>query len=105
MVLAWNTQGHLDINTAGQLIPSSLLVSVVMLQSVKRKQVMLKLKQNVKIYIMLERGMKVSGTKKEYGIVETTVYDIKKNSAKLKMFMANSKPEKNVDSRKTLHTA
>lgn len=65
----------------------------------------LTLKQKVEICKKLERGVKVAAIKNEYGIGETTVYDIKKSSAKLKMFMLNNESEKGLDTRKTLHAA
>lgn len=71
----------------------------------KKKHVTLTLKQKFEICKKLERGVKVSAIKEEYGIGETTVYDIKKSSAKLKTFMSNSESEKGFHDRKTLHTA
>lgn len=84
---------------------SIIIISVVRMAPVKRKHVTLTIKQKVEICKKLERGVKVAVIKDEYGIGDTTVYDIKKSSAKLQQFMLNSESEKGFENRKTLHTA
>uniref|UniRef100_A0A2H8TNS6 Jerky-like n=1 Tax=Melanaphis sacchari TaxID=742174 RepID=A0A2H8TNS6_9HEMI len=73
-----------------------------MSQQRKRKHITLTLVEKLEILNKLENGDKLLNLANEFGVGRTTIYDIRKNSEKIKSFFKNNKSLKSM--RKTLKT-
>ena len=91
-----------SIGTRMSVYPVAEYHLTKMPKDVKRKRVVLSLKQKLDICKRLDKGETRRSLSVEYNVGLTTIHDIKKQSKKLQEFYVKSSSEKGIEKRHTL---
>jgi hypothetical protein len=68
----------------------------------KRRRHVLTLQQKVEVLRKIDRGVSVSRLRREYGVEQSTIYDIKAQKNQILQFVAESDSMADISKRKTL---